>query len=105
VSKLQDEGKDVPVLHSAPNHEGVWGSGNIIQIMLSRDNKRKGVVNFKTQQTYSRRKWPWYHSTGGSTESRAGMDVLGKIKFFDVIQSGSGCFEKDKILRFKPEWV
>jgi len=69
VSKLQDEGKDIPVIHSAPNHEGVWDSGSTIQIMLSRDNKGKRVVNFTTQQTYSRRKWPWYRSTGGLTES------------------------------------
>lgn len=75
MSELQDEGKDVPALHSAPNHEGVWGSGGLIQIMLSRDNKGKGVVNFTTQQTYSHLKWPWYHLTGGSTEPKTGIEV------------------------------
>jgi len=107
VSKLQEKGKDVPALQSAPNHEGLWYSTGmlIIRIMLSRDNKRKGVVNFMTQQTYSRQKRPWYHSTGGSTEPRAGMDVLGKTKFFDVVQSGSRCLGEENILRCNPEWV
>ena len=99
MSKLQDKGKDVSALHSVPNHEGVWGSGGIIQIMLSRENKEREVVSFTSQ-----RKWPWYHSTGGSTEPRAVMDVLGKTKCFEETHSGFGCFGEDKILRCNPEW-
>lgn len=105
MSKLQDKGEDVPALHSASNHEGVWGSGCIIQITLSRDSKGKGVVNFTNQQTYSRRNWLWCHSAGGLTEPRASMDVLGKTKYFDVTQSGSRCLGEEKILRWNPARV
>jgi hypothetical protein len=59
VSKLQDNGKDALALHSAPNHKGLWDSTCIIQILLSRDNKRKEVVNFTTEQTYP------YHGKSG----------------------------------------
>jgi hypothetical protein len=43
--------------------------------------------------------------TGGSTEPKADMNVLGKTKFFDGIHSWSGSSEEDRILRCNPEWV
>ena len=86
MSKLQDKGKDVPALHTAPNHEGVWDSGGTIQIMLSCDNKGKGVIH--------------HGHLLPAKEAVVSLDMG-----ISRTQSGYGSFGKDKILRWNPQWV
>jgi len=91
VSKLQDKGKDVPELHTATNHEGVRNSGDIIQIMLSRDNKRKGVIprpltpgesghgiTQQEAQQNPQRVWTFWERQNFSMEPTVGLDVRGR---------------------------
>lgn len=101
--KLIDKGKYVLALQSAPRHAGVWDSGCILPIMLSRDSQGEGVVKSTTQQNYSQRKWSWYYSTADSTEPRVCLEVLEKRKFFDVTQSNSGRLEEERILQRNPK--
>jgi hypothetical protein len=50
------KGKIVPVLNSAPRHEGIRGSGGIVPRILNVDIKWRRVVTFKHRPLYQKGK-------------------------------------------------
>ena len=77
----------------------MWERGGVTPIMLSRENKGKGVISFRLssftagesdrvslkQEAQQNPQWIWTsrRRENSSIEPREGLGVLGKTKFFD----------------------
>jgi hypothetical protein len=63
------------ILIKSPHHEGVWGSGGIVQFFLDLGSKWRWVVRFTPRPLYPRGKNPGIHWIGGWVGPRAGLDA------------------------------